>query len=293
MDRDDPVNAGVRLHAALKRPFFKVYIFYLQQAEFLRPPPRVALDQQNVNSGHVPERFPKKLHLFVRKRDVLFFDGSDLFDGFLRQVECPGIVPVHELILKGVVQHQVEQGLDLVLHRRGWTLLNTPDDRDAFLHAALHMARTNVKYPHFIHAGAILPSVLQRLCDRYRLFVFSKPLPVQLFHGDRRIQVVGILIVVDQGLVGFVVCFKIGFRFERFSVLVLPYRYHGPEWLSQISVLDLADLSEAVWQTPAFEVLVSGVPLLDCLFHRISAMWTGFSLVADLQIAFRTFDKHR
>ena len=89
---------------------------------------------------------------------MLFLDFLDLFDRFVSQLECARVVSVDDLIFQSIVKHQVEQGLDLVLHGCAGVLVFPSDSGNTLVHAAFHMAGTDIHHSHIVDSRTILPS---------------------------------------------------------------------------------------------------------------------------------------
>ena len=71
------------------------------------------------------------------------------------------------------------------------------------------------------------------------------------------------------------------------------YGDHGAEGFSEVSVLNLADLSEAIGQAPALVILAAELSSFCSRLDGIAAMGTVQSFVADRKLAFRTLSEHR
>ena len=100
---------------------------------------------------------PESPHLVFAEWDVLLLYGLDLFDGLFGKVECARIVPVDQFVLKGIVEHEVKQGFDFVLHGGAGVLLFASDGGRPLFHTALYMTGTNIHNPHTIDCGAVGP----------------------------------------------------------------------------------------------------------------------------------------
>ena len=68
-------------------------------------------------------------------------------------------------------------------------------------------------------------------------------------------------------------------------------RNHRPKGITKVTVFYFADLTEAVGEASSFVVFRTRLSF-DGWLHRVTAVWTGWSLITDLQLALGAFDEH-
>lgn len=100
---------------------------------------------------------PEPPHLFFTEWDMFLLYGLNLFDGFFSKVKCARVIPVDQLVLKGIVKHEVEQRFDFVLHGGAGVLLFASNGGRPLFHTAFYMTGTNVHDPHTIDRRAVGP----------------------------------------------------------------------------------------------------------------------------------------
>ena len=159
------------------------------------------------------------------------------------------------------------------------------------------MAGPDIHHAHPIYSGTVSPCRLHRLRIGHGLLIFGKPLLVKLFHCDGWIQVVWVFVVLHQSLIGVIVGFKVRLRFQWLgdwaAFRSFSYGDHGTEGFSEVSVLNLANLSEAVGQASALVILIAGLSSFCSRLDGIAAMGAVQSFVADRKPAFRTLSEHK
>ena len=79
---------------------FQIHILKSKQAQLLRSPSGIALNQQNVNSFNVSEMRPQKLYFLVSKRYMLVFCFLYLCDKLIREFECTSIISLYDFVPK-------------------------------------------------------------------------------------------------------------------------------------------------------------------------------------------------
>ena len=78
---------------------------------------------------------------------------------------------------------------------------------------------------------------------------------------------------------------------RSYGFLGLSDRNHRPKGITKVTVFYFADLTEAVGEASSFVVFRTRLSF-DGWLHRVTAVWTGRSLIADLQLALGAFDEH-
>lgn len=120
---------------------------------------------------------------------------------------------------------------------------------------------TNFPDSYVIDGVSIFPGTSGRydISTAYFFGVGDHPFVIKSLHGNGFIKVKWILVVIEQCLVCVVIGFKIGLRLEqftdRFSLICFSNGDHSTEWSAEIAILDLGDLTEAIWETAALVTL--------------------------------------
>ena len=88
-------------------------------------------------------------------------------------------------------------------------LLSASNSGHALFHAAFHMTGSNVHNSHLVNCRTVRPSTGHRLCTLDGLFVFWKPLVIELLHGDGCSEVIRILVIFHQSGISVVIGGKV------------------------------------------------------------------------------------
>ena len=115
MNRNNASRASSRLYTASHESIFQINILKPKQAQLLRSPSGIALNQQNINALNVSEMRPQKLYFLVSKRYMFVLCFLYLCDKLIREFECTSIISLDDFIFQSKIEHEIEQRLDAAL----------------------------------------------------------------------------------------------------------------------------------------------------------------------------------